>query len=222
MAKNVTKTMALELRATETKSFKWVRITIDGQSTEIFRNYKTTFEYRYTISPNEFRGWANSEYCLFNKTHGIDIQRIADKHISTFLYKVSVPENIFIEYGGIWNTEADALRKNVISRVIGGENTYEASFIKPDNMTLSKADFTCKDEATAKKEAKAHAKSKGLMLVKVEIKPTTENTDTEVSIAKRYGMKHETFVSLAMTYGAIERMWNNEYISPSDTYNHIW
>ena len=206
MAKNVTKTLALELRATETKSFKWVRITIDGQSTEIFRNYKTTFEYRYTISPNEFRGWANSEYCLFNKTHGIDIQRIADKHISTFLYKVSVPENIFIEYGGIWNTEADALRKNVISRVIGGENTYEASFIKPDNMTLSKADFTCKDETTAKKEAKAHAKSKGLMLVKVEIKPTTENADTEHSVAKRYGMKHETFVSLAMTYGAIERM----------------
>lgn len=206
MAKNVTKTMALELRATETKHFKWDRITIDGKSTEIFRNYKTTFEYRYTIPMIEFRGWVNGEYRLFNETHGIDLQRIADKHISTFLYKVSVPENIFIEYGGIWNTEADALKKDVISRVLGGENTYEASFINPDNMTLSKADFACKDDVTAKKEAKAHAKSNGLMLVKIEIKPTTENTDTEITIAKRYGMKHETFVSLAMAYGTIERV----------------
>ena len=206
MAKNVTKTMALELRATETKSFKWDRITIDGKSTEIFRNYNTTFEYRYTIPMDDFRGWLNAGYRLFNKTHGIDIQRIADKHISTFVYKVSVPENIFIEYGGIWNTEADALKKDVISRVIGGENTYEASFINPDSMTLSRADFTCKDEATAKKEAKAHAKANGLMLVKVEIKPTTEIAGTEISVAKRYGMKHETFVSLAQRFGTVERV----------------
>lgn len=206
MAKNVTKTMALELRATETKSFKWDRIMIDGQPTEIYRNYKTTFEYRYTTPMNEFRGWVNGEYRLFNKTHGIDIQRISDKHISTFLYNVSLPENIFIEYGGIWNTEADALKKDVISRVIGGENIYEASFINPDNMTLSKTNFTCKDEATAKKEAKAHAKANGLMLVKVEIKPTTETPETEIPVAKRYGMKHATFVSLAMTYGTIERV----------------
>lgn len=206
MAKNITKTMALELRATETKSFKWDRITIDGQNTEIFRNYKTTFEYRYTIPMNEFRGWANGVYRLFNKTHGIDIQRIADKHISTFLYKVSVPENIFMEYGGIWNTEADALKKDVISRVIGGENTFEASFINPDNMTLSKVDFTCKDGATAKKEAKAYAKSNGLMLVKVEIKPTTETSETEIATARRFGMKHETFVSLAQQFGTIEKV----------------
>lgn len=206
MAKNVTKTMALELHATEIKSFKWDRITIDGKSTEIFRNYKTTFEYRYTISMNDIRGWLNGEYRLFNMNHGMDLQRIADKHISTFLYKVSVPENIFVEYGGIWNTEADALKKDVISRVIGGENTYEASFINPDNMTLSKADFACKDDATAKKEAKAYAKEKGLMLVKVEIKPTTETGKETLSTAKRYGMKHETFVSLALAYGTIEQV----------------
>lgn len=206
MAKNVTKTMALELHATETKHFMWDRITIDGQPTEIYRNYKTTFDYRYTIPMNEFRGWVSGEYRLFNKAHGIDIQRIADKHISTFLYKVSVPENIFIKYGGIWNTEADALKKDVISRVLGGENTYEASYINPDNMTLSKADFACKDDATAKKEAKAHAKSNGLMLVKVEVKPTTENGTENLSTARRYGMKHETFVSLAIAYGTIERV----------------
>ena len=206
MAKNVTKTMALQLRATETKFFKWDRITIDGHPTEIYRNYKTTFEYRYTIPMNEFCGWVVGDYRLFNKTHGLDIQRIADKHISTFLYKVSVPENIFIEYGGIWNTEADALKKDVISRVIGGENIYNATFINPDSMTLSKADFTCKDEPTAKKEAKAHAKSNGLMLVKVEIKPTTESGNENLSTARRYGMKHETFVSLALAYGKIERI----------------
>lgn len=206
MAKNVTKTMALELHATETKHFMWDRITIDGQPTEIYRNYNTTFDYRYTIPMNEFRGWVSGEYRLFNKAHGIDIQRIADKHISTFLYKVSVPENIFIKYGGIWNTEADALKKDVISRVIGSESTYEASFINPDNMKLAQLDITAKDEATAKKVAKAHAKSNGLMLVKVEIKPTTENAETEISVAKRYGMKHETFVSLAIAYGTIERV----------------
>lgn len=111
-----------------------------------------------------------------------------------------------MEYGGVWNTEADALRSDVISRVIGGENTYNATFINPDNMTLSKADFTCKDEATAKKEAKAHAKNNGLMLVKVEIKPTTENGTENLSTARRYGMKHEIFISLAMAYGTIERV----------------
>lgn len=206
MAKNVTKTMVLELRATEIKSFKWDRITIDGKSTEIYRNYKTTFEYRYTIPMNEFRGWVNGEYRLFNKTHGIDIQRIADKHISTFLYKVSVPENIFIEYGGIWNTEADALKKDVISRVIGGEIVYKASFINPDTMSPSFENITAKDEQTAKREAKATAKSKGLMLVKVEVKPTTETSETEISVAKRYGMKHETFISLAQRFGTLERV----------------
>ena len=200
MAKNVTKTLKLKTVIDETKTYWFSR------SREAYELHDTTFDYKYIESKELEIGYYDSGYKKSHNVSGLDVERHERKTVCCFLYKVSVPENVFIEYGNVWCTEADALRSDVISRVIGGENTYNATFINPDNMTLSRSDFTCKDDATAKKEAKVHAKANGLMLVKVEIKPTTENGTENLSTARRYGMKHETFVSLALAYGTIEKI----------------
>lgn len=200
MAKNVTKTLKLATVIDENKVY-WYNSKADT-----YEKHHVSFEYKYIEAKDLETGFYSVDYKKSHNINGLNVERHDTKLVCVFLYKVSVPENIFIEHGGIWNTEADALRSDVISRVIGGENTYTASFINPDNMTLSKAEYTCKDDADAKREAKAHAKNNGLMLVKVEIKPTTENGTENLSTARRYGMKHETFISLAMAYGTIERV----------------
>lgn len=200
MAKNVTKTLKLAT-VIDNKKVYWY-----NPKTETYYLHHVSFDYNYIKCKDLEIGYHDTDYKKSHNINGLDVERHDTKLVCVFLYKVSVPESVFIEYGNIWNTESDALRSDVISRVIGGENTFEASFINPDNMTLSKADFTCKDEPTAKKEAKVHAKSNGLMLVKVELKPTTENGTENLSIARRYGMKYETFISLAERFGTLERV----------------
>lgn len=200
MAKNVTKTLKLATIVDETKTYWFSR------SREAYELHDTTFDYKYIETKELETGFYSNGYEKSHCINGLDVERHAKKLVCVFLYKVSVPENVFIQHGNIWNSEADALRSDVISRVLGGENTFEATFINPDNMKLAQLDFTCKDEPTAKKEAKAHAKANGLMLVKVEIKPTTENGTENLSTARRYGMKHEMFISLAQAYGTIERV----------------
>ena len=200
MAKNVTKTLKLATIIDDKKVY-WYNPTTDA-----YELHNSTFEYKYVERKNLECGFIDEPYRKTHNTNGLNVERHDTKLLCVFLYKVSVPENIFIEYGGIWNSESDALISDVISRVIGGENTYNATFINPDSMKLAQLDITAKDEATAKKEAKAHAKSNGLMLVKLEIKPTTENGTENLSTARRYGMKHDVFVSLAMARGTIERV----------------
>lgn len=200
MAKNITKTLKLATVIDDCKSYSYNCVK------DLYEKYQSTFEYKYLECKDLDIGYYANDYVKSHKVVGLDVERHDEKVVCVFLYKVSVPETVFMEYGNVWCTESDALRSDVISRVIGGENTYEATFINPDNMKLAQLDITTKDEATAKKEAKAHAKSNGLMLVKVEIKPTTENGNENLSTARRYGMKHETFVSLAAAYGTIERL----------------
>lgn len=200
MAKNITKTLKLATVIDDCKSYSYNCVK------DLYEKYHTTFEYKYLECKDLDIGYYANDYIKSHKVVGLDIERHDEKVVCVFLYKVSVPETVFMEYGNIWNTESDALRSDVISRVIGGENIFEATFINPDNMVLSKADFTCKDESAAKKDAKAYAKSNSLMLVKLELKPTTETSETEISTARRYGMKHQTFVSLAQQFGTIERV----------------
>lgn len=200
MAKNITKTLKLATLIDETKTYWFSKVR------EAYELHDTTFDYKYIESKDLETGYYDTDYKKSHNINGMGVERHAKKTVCVFLYKVSVPENIFIEYGNIWNTESDALRSDVISRVIGGENTFEAAFINPDTLTLSKVEITAKSEADAKREAKSHAKNHGLTFVKCEIKPTAENGAENLSTARRYGMKHETFVSLAMTYGTIERV----------------
>lgn len=202
MAKNVTKTLKLATVIDDCKMFSY------NSYKDIYEKYMTKFDYKYIETKELEIGFYNIPYIKSHNVNGIDIERHDKKTVCVFLYKVSVPENIFMQYGNIWCTEADALRSDVISRVLGGENTYEAAFINPDTLTLSKFEITAKSESDAKREAKNHAKQNGLTFVKCEIKATTETGENsnEPEPARRYGMKHETFISLAQKYGTMERV----------------
>ena len=201
MAKNITKTLKLATIIDDCKTY-WY-----NPATDSYDLHHSTFDYKYVERNTLECGFINETYKKSHNTRALDVERHATKLVCVFLYKVSVPENIFMEHGNIWCTEADALRSDVISRVLGGENTYEAVFIKPDTLTLTKLEITAKSEADAKREAKNHAKNHDLTFVKCEIKPTTETGENsnEPEPARRYGMKHETFVSLAQQFGTIER-----------------
>ena len=200
MAKNVTKSLKLAT-VIDNKKVYWY-----NPKTDSYDLHHASFDYNYKECKDLEIGYYSTDYKKSHNINGLDVERHERKTVCCFLYKVSVPENVFIEYGNVWCTEADALRSDVISRVIGGENIYEAAFINPDTLTLSKIEISAKSEADAKKEAKNQAKQKGLTFVKVEIKPTTENGTENLSTARRYGMKHEVFVSLALAYGTIEKI----------------
>lgn len=200
MAKNVTKTLKIATVIDESKTY-WY-----NPAKEAYEKHHVVFDYKYIESKDLEIGFYDDGYKKSHNINGLDVERHARKLVCVFLYKVSVPENIFMDYGNIWCTEADALRSDVISRVLGGENIFEATFINPDNMKLAQLDITAKDEAVAKKIAKAQAKEFKLMLVKLELKPTTETPETEISVSRRYGMKHDTFISLAQQFGSMERL----------------
>lgn len=200
MAKNITKTLKLVI-VIDNKKVYWY-----NPKTDSYDLHHVSFDYKYIECKDLEIGFYATDYKKSHNINGLDVERHECKSICCFLYKVSVPENVFMQYGNVWCTEADALRSDVISRVIGGENTYNATFINPDTLTLSKLEISAKSEADAKREAKNHAKQHDLTFVKIEIKSTTENGTENLSAAQRYGMKHETFISLAQAYGNIERV----------------